>query len=175
MGTTLDLRTSSDVSGEYEIGFCARPSPDTTKQLPGHAFVSFSIKSQDGRRTFKAIGHTVQSGVSGASAAWSYFGDRVDGYLKEEKFTSAMQSCLVAKVNLSDYERAFALTKNALASMGAIPSDVPVFEFYKLGEDDCLSFMMNVANLLVSKGLKVPKRNPTELPLSYIQRFIEAN
>lgn len=174
-GATVDLRTSSDTSGEYEVGFCARPSPDAAKQLPGHAFVSFSFKSPDGKRTFTSIGHTVQADISPGSAAWSYFGAPVSGYLAEEKYTSAMQSCLVAKVNRADYEKSFALTTNPLAKMGIGPTDAAVLQAYKLGVDDCVSFMVNVANVLLPRGLRVPKRGATELPMQYMQRFISSN
>jgi len=175
LGATVDLRTSSDATGEYEIGFCARPSPDSVKRLPGHAFVSFSFKAPDGKRTFTSIGHTVQSGVSPSAAVWSYFGDPVSGYLAEEKYTSAMQSCLIAKVNRGDYEKAFALTTSPLARMGIGPTDAAVLQAYKLGVDDCVSFMTSVANVLVPRGLKVPQRAASELPLQYMQRFIFSN
>lgn len=175
LGASVDLRTSSDVSGEYEIGFCARPSQDAVKRLPGHAFVSFSFRTPDGKRTFTSIGHTVQLGVPPTTAAWSYFGDSVSGYLAEEKYTSAMESCLVAKVNRAEYDKGFALTKNPLASMGVVPTDVAVLQAYKLGADDCVSFMISVANVLVPRGLKVPQRGATELPLQYMQRFIASN
>lgn len=89
----IDLRNATEASGEYEISFCARPSPDTVKRLPGHAFVAFSFKPREGGRTFLAIGHTVQAGVSPVDAAWSYFGGAVPGYLAEEKYSAAMTTC----------------------------------------------------------------------------------
>ena len=173
-GTIIDLRNSSDFDGEYEIGFCARPSPDAIKNLPGHAFVSFSHIKKDGKRDFLSIGHTVQEGAK-KEAAWSYFGDSVSGYLKEENYTSVMQLCLVVKVNKDKYEKAFNLTKNPLENMGIIPSkDNRVLEAYKLGSNDCMSFMMSVAEIF-SLYLEIPQRNNNEFPMDYMSRFIESN
>lgn len=175
MGATIDLRTRTDVTGEYEIGFCVRPTPDTAKNLPGHAFVTFSVSPPKKQRTFLSIGHTVQPGTSPVSAAWSYFGESIPGYLAEEKYTSAMQACLVAKVDKEDYERGLALTKDPLASMGITSPALPVLQAYKLGSEDCVSFMIDVANVLNYKGLKVPSRGAMELPMKYMQRLIGSN
>ena len=171
-----DLSNLSEKDGStYEIGFCARPSPGTVKNLPGHAFVSFSHKV-DGKRSFLAIGHTVQAGTSPEKAALSYVGDPVDGYLKEENSTSSMPSCLIVKVNKADYEAAFNLTKNPLDQIGIFTSKTfIVLQTYKLGSDDCMNFMINVAKTLEPKGLKVPKRHDTEFPMNYMIRFIDLN
>ena len=175
-GTVVDLKNSSDKDGEYEIGFCVRPSPDTIKNIPGHAFVSFSHNTNDNKRSFLAIGHTVQAGVSLEEAAWSYVGDPVDGYLKEENYTSSMQSCLMVKVNKADYEAAFNLTKNPLEQIGIFTSKTfVVLQAYKLGSEDCMSFMINVAKVLEPRGINVPTRYKTEFPMDYMVRFINSN
>lgn len=172
----IDLRNQSDIVGDYELGFCARPSPDTLKQLPGHAFVAYSHVPSKGERTFRAVGHTVSPGVSPGSAAWSYFGKPVAGYLKEEQYTSSMERCLRVKVNKTDYEAAYALTVTALQAMGMQgAADVPVFQAYKLGANDCMNFVINVAEVLKGKGLTVPQRGSAELPTNYIERLIQSN
>lgn len=172
----IDLRNQSDTAGDYEIGFCARPSPDTVKDLPGHAFVAYSYMPSKGERTFRAIGHTVAPGVSPGEAAWSYFGKPVAGYLKEEQYTSSMARCLRVKVNKTEHEGAYAFTVSALQSMGMqVPADMPVFQGYKLGADDCMNFVIGVAGVLKLKGLKVPQRGPAELPANYIERLIKNN
>lgn len=175
IGTTIDLRKLSDVMGEHEISFCVRPSPHTTKNLPGHAFVSFSVLPRNKQRTFLSIGHTVQPNTSPASAIWSYFGAPISGYLAEENYTSVRQACLVVKVDRADYHKALALTKNPLGSMGIFSSDAPVLQAYKLGSEDCVEFMINVANVLKPRGLKVPSRGTFELPMQFMQRFISSN
>jgi hypothetical protein len=167
----IDLATMSEPGG-YEISFCARTSPDTDK--PGHAFVAFSKKADNNKREFLSIGHTVGAGTSTASASWSYFGSAVPGVLKEEIYTSIRQNCLTAKVNSSDYASAKALTTSPLAKMG-IGANGPVIEAYKLGANDCMTFLSAVAQTLVPRGLKVPVRGATELPMDYIERFIAAN
>ena len=39
-----------------------------------------------------AIGHTVAAGTTPGSAVWSYFGNPVNGGLKEERYTSVKQT-----------------------------------------------------------------------------------
>ncbi len=175
IGTTIDLRKLSDVMGEHEISFCVRPSPNTIKNLPGHAFVSFSVLPRNKQRTFLSIGHTVQPNTSLASAIWSYFGAPISGYLSEENYTSVRQACLVAKVDRADYHKALSLTKNPLESIGISSPSAPVLQMYNLGSEDCVEFMINVANVLKPNGLKVPSRGTFELPMQFMQRFISSN
>lgn len=172
---TIDLRRMSEASGEYQISFCARPSPDAPAGLPGHAFVAFSTRAAGGNWTFHSIGRTVTVGTSPANAAWSYFGDPVSGALKAEIYTSAMQTCLTAQVNSNDYNAAEALSQNPLAQYGlGLPTD-PVFEFYKLGEDDCISFLVDVASVLKRSGLKVPTRHALDTPIEFVEALKVAN
>jgi hypothetical protein len=171
---SLDLSTATALSGEYDIAFCARPSPDFTGK-PGHAFVAFSHKDVDGTRDFFAVGHTVSAGISAARATWSYWGGPVPGRLKEERYTALRQACLNVKVDKRDYDSGIALTASPLAKLGlARPNDV-IFESYKLGAEDCIAFMVLVANVLKARGLNVPDRGGTELPMDYMRRFITAN
>jgi hypothetical protein len=171
---SLDLGTISDPSGEYDIAFCARPSPDSTGK-PGHAFVAFSHKSAQGDRDFFAVGHTVGTGTTVASATWSYWGSPIQGRLKEERFTALRQICLTIRVNQPDYDSGVAQTVNPLAKLGLARSGDIIFESYKLGAEDCINFVISVANVLRSKGLKIPDRGATELPMDYMRRFIAAN
>jgi hypothetical protein len=170
----IDRSTRSDPAGIFQIGFCARPSPDTFKKWPGHAFVAFSHQKPSGQRDFVAIGHTITAGVTPAQAIWSVVGAPVSGVLKEELYTSAMQNCLVVKVDKEDYDRAFELTKSPLQKMG-LSAIGPVLEGYKLAADDCMAFMIAVANTLSRKGIVVPARAATELPIDYMRRLVTAN
>lgn len=170
----IDLTNISDPSGIYNIAFCARPSPDATGK-PGHAFVSFSHLPHGGKRDFLAIGHTVAAGVDPAEAVWSFFGTPVSGVLGEEKYTSIKQQCLDTEVNKVEYDQARALAKPALDLMGIAQPGNTVFQAYKLGDEDCMTFMMQVANILKPRGLNVPPRSAGETPMLYIERFIEAN
>src|SRR5262245_30826125 len=63
----IDLSNKTDPSGEYELGFCSRPSPVSSKGWPGHAFVSYSRQAAGGR-DFMSIGHTITAGTSPVSA-----------------------------------------------------------------------------------------------------------
>jgi hypothetical protein len=155
----IDLRTMSDQTGDYDIAFCARPTPDATGK-PGHAFVAFSHQLPNGERDFLAIGHTVGADVTPAKAAWSYFGSPASGLLKEERYTAIKQNCLDAQVNKKDYDRARAFTANPLAQLGIAPADGVVLEAYKLGADDCMTFLIDVATSLKASGLTVPQRKP---------------
>jgi hypothetical protein len=170
----IDLSTMSDPAGIFNIAFCARPSPDATGK-PGHAFVSFSHMPHGGQRDFLAIGHTVSAGVGAGEATWSYFGSPVSGVLQEEKYTSIKQQCLDVQVNKTDYDQARALTTPALQLMGITRPGGTVFQAYKLGAEDCMTFMIKVANVLKPRGLNVPARGATEAPMAYMQRFIMAN
>ncbi|MFC3430872.1 hypothetical protein [Sphingobium fuliginis] len=138
-------------------------------------FVAYSHLPPGGPRKFLSIGHTVGAGTGSAAAAWSYFGDSVPGHLAEERYTSIRERCLSAKVNKEDYEAAIARTSNPLAKMGIGRPTDEVAELYKLAENDCMSFAIDIANLLKPRGLKVPARGRTELPMAYIQRLIAAN
>lgn len=170
----IDLSNMTEASGDYNVAFCARPSPDSSGK-PGHAFVSYSHVQPNGNRDFTAIGHTVGAGVGPVSAAWSYFGSPVSGLLKQERYTSIKQNCLDVRVNKTDFDNARALAADPLFKLGLTAQPGTVFEAYKLGADDCMTFMISVANTLKSKGLKVPARGATELPMAYVVRFIAAN
>jgi len=169
----IDLSNMSDPSGIFEIALCARPSPDTTLSLPGHAFVSFAHIKQNGDIKLTSIGHTTDA--SAISALNSYFGDPVSGYLGEEKYTSSMQRCLQIKVNKADYDRAFDLTASPLQQLGLAGDNDLVLRSYALSENDCLTFMIEVADVLKPLGLNVPARGSTELPLKYMERVISNN
>lgn len=171
----IDLSTRTDPTGTFQIGFCARPSPDTLKRWPGHAFVSFSHQNPTGERYFIAIGHTVAAGVTAAGAIWSVVGAPVSGVLKEENYTSAMQNCLVVKVDKADYDNALKLTQSPLRRLGLVSTDSSTIEAYKLRAHDCMTFMIEIANTLNRKGIVVPVRGSTELPMEYMQRLIGAN
>lgn len=50
----------------------------------------------------------------------------------------------------------------------------PLLLAYTLGSNDCVGFMVGVARSFGSQ-LKIPVRGATELPLTYLRNFIEAN
>jgi hypothetical protein len=170
----IDLSNMTDPTGVYNVAFCVRPSPDATGK-PGHAFVAYSHAKPNGDRDFVAIGHTVGAGVGPVSASWSYFGSPVSGLLKEERYTSIKQNCLDATVNKADFIQARALAEDPLFKLGLTAQPGTVFEAYKLGDSDCMTFLTSVAETLKSKGLKVPARGATELPMAYMVRFVAAN
>ena len=171
----IDLRTRTDGSGEYELGFCARPSPDVPLGVPGHAFVSFSAKPSGSQRTYVAVGHTTKAAVPSVVLSYVKPLGPVSGYLGEELYTAAKEQCLVAQVNKEDYDKAFALTKDPLAGAGLAVSAAPVRLAYSLGERDCITFMTQVIQTIGGTTLKVPPRKASDLPLSYLRRLIEEN
>lgn len=165
----LDLRTMSDPTGEYEVSLCSRPSLEGN--VPGHAFVLYSLRPHGGQRKVVALGFTTTAGV--AKAALSYVGwlPAVDGYLGEENYTSTQERCLVTKIDKKVFDAAW--------SVAAPLAGIPGFEgvlfrgAYTLGERDCMNFMVKVATQL--KGVKVPQRGATEFPQPYMRRLIDAN
>lgn len=170
---TLDYSNISDPTGEYEVALCARPSPGTLKNLPGHAFVSFTHTNNAGQISVKSIGHTTDVGA--LPALLSYFGTPVSGYLSEEKYTSSMEQCLRIKVNKVHFQRALSHIENPLYKLGIVDKNDPVLRNYSLGVNDCMNFMVEVAKELTSLGLKLPDRKETERPLNYLERVLKAN
>lgn len=171
---TIDLRKMSDVEGNFSVAFCARPSPDTALKLPGHMFVTYSLQDKSGNRTFRAIGHTT-SDPGGALLSYSKLFSPASGYLKEEVYTDAMQRCLEVYVNKADYDSAWKLSTSPLAKLGITDSGTPLLLAYRLGAEDCMGFALGVAKLFQSRGLVIPTRGSTEIPLMYMRRLIDAN
>lgn len=175
---TKDLRNSTDADGgDREISICARPSPDTAKNLPGHVFVAYSLRQKSGARLYLAVGHTTFAPP--ARTLITYFGAApVSGHLQEELYTSSKEECLVLKVNEADFNRAYQLSRPFLPPGNFTPDPrnwSPVLLAYTLGENDCMGFATGVARSFESRGLTVPQRGSTELPLQYVRRMIQAN
>lgn len=174
LGKVIDLSNKTESAGTFNVAFCGRPSPDASGK-PGHAFVSYSHKKVGGDRDFLAIGHTVPPGAGVGGVTWSYFGGAVPGLLKEELYTSVKQNCLDVQVNQADYQRARALAADPLVKMGLTTTEGVVFQAYRLGSQDCMGFLIEVAQTLRSRGLKVPDRGAAELPMAFVQRLMDAN
>lgn len=168
----LDLRNQTDVTGDYEIAFCTRPSPGIAG-LPGDTFVAFGHTPPGKARVFRAVGHTTNTGTTRGVPS---YGGRfpVSGYLAEEGYTAVREDCLVARVNESEHDRALATTRSVLSRLGIGDPDDPVLLAYSLGSNDCMDYMMGVTRGLHSPSIKIPSRDATEFPLPYILRFIEA-
>jgi hypothetical protein len=173
---SIDMRKLSDEDGvEREISFCAKPSIDTTKNLPGHMFVAFS--TLNGKvRSYSALGHSTTATPKDALLTYGGLFPSVTGYLKEELYADSKDRCLVAKVNKKDYEKAYSVAHPALPpGFPALGKNDVTLLAYKLGANDCMSYMISVANTLKTNGLKVPDRKATELPMEYVRRLIDSN
>ncbi|MCX7033569.1 MAG: hypothetical protein NT046_06305 [Arenimonas sp.] len=175
---TRDLRLSTDGDGALrEISICARPSPDALKNLPGHLFVAYSILQQGGQRLYLAVGHTTSAAPK--DALMTYFGTHtVRGSLSEELYTHSQEECLVLQVNEGDFGAAYQLTQPFLPPGSYSPDPRqwrPTLLAYSLGGNDCMEFAIGVARVFERKGLVVPQRGATELPLTYVRRLIDAN
>ncbi len=168
----LDLRKRSDPA-DYEIGLCARPSPDSALNLPGHAFVSFSSKSGGQPRRYVAVGHTTNAGLGRVLLSYVKPLGPVPGHLAEELYTSTKEQCLVAKVDKEAFEKAMDLTRDPLSKLGILTSTDEVRIAYSLGAQDCMTFMTTVARTIGS--IKIPPRLETDLPLAYLRKLIEQN
>ncbi|MBQ1499185.1 MAG: hypothetical protein IIZ38_12800 [Sphingomonas sp.] len=170
-----DLRTMSSASGETEIGFCVRPSPDAFG-FPGHSFVTFSATRPGGGRSFRAVGHTVAAGTSPAGAAFTYFGGRpVAGAQMEERYTHLKQACLNLKVDRAAYDRAVAAARPTLTALGFSNETAAALERYSLNGNDCIDFAVRVADALAPAGLRVPARSAVDTPRTYLEKLIAAN
>lgn len=170
-----DLRTMTDSSGETEVAFCSRPSPNSFG-LPGHAFVAFSARNPAGVRDFRAVGHTVASGASTVSAAFSYFGgSSVSGAQMEERYTSVKQACLTVKVDRAVFQNAVSAAQPTLSKLGFPATVASSMERYSLGSNDCITFAERVATAIKPAGLTVPTRSPVDTPASWINKLIASN
>jgi hypothetical protein len=164
----VDLRTQSSVEAEYEVSLCARPSPEG--DVPGHAFVLYSVKLRGSDRKVLALGFTTSASTSKTAASYGGWLP-VDGFLGEERYTSIKQRCLVVRVDKPAFDAAWKLAHPFAGSV--VLENLRFAGVYTLGEKDCMSFMVDVANVL--KGVKVPQRGGAELPRQYLRRLIESN
>lgn len=174
----LDLRVQSDPDGyEREVSICARPSPGTN--VPGHMFVGFSSSEVNGKRTYLALGHTTSAPSKATLLTYSRLVGPVSGYIAEENYTSTREECLVLQVNRKDYDLALSLAQSslttALPGANAPDSNHPIILAYSLGQNDCMKLAIGVANHFTSRGVVVPVRGATELPMTYVRRLIDAN
>lgn len=165
----IDLRTMSDATGDYDISLCARPSP--TVDVPGHAFVVYSHKPPSKDRKILAVGFTTSSGPAKAALSYKGWLTKADGYLGEERYTSVNEQCLLAHVDKKVFEQAWSLAHPFVSIPGL--SDLRWTGAYTLAQNDCITFMSSVAGSL--KGVKLPERGVTELPLAYLRRVIDSN
>ena len=167
----IDLRNKTDANGEYSIAICARPSPGPAG-LPGHAFVAYSEKPAGRERSVLALGFTTNSAVGGVLSFSSLLATPA-GFLGEEKFTHMKEECLVILVNEDDFRRAYAVARPFY--------DVPVLQsiaysgVYSLTNNDCESFATKVAATFKGRGVVVPPRKTTDLPIDYVRKLIDAN
>jgi hypothetical protein len=171
---TLDLRKSTDVDGSTrEISFCARPSPGLPG-LPGHAFVAYAVISADKGIKFRSLGHTV---FSVGDAILSFGGViPTTGALVEEKYTSTKQECLTIQLNKDMFESAYSAAFQPLAKLGIkFDESLPIQKAYSLAAEDCVQFVVSLAQRFAAQELKVPARTSAEFPLPYLRRFIESN
>lgn len=171
-GKSIDLRARTDADGLVrEISYCARPSPDGPKHLPGHAYLVFGVEG-GGRFRFRAIGHTT-SDVGPAIVSFTGL-LKAQGAVVDEVYTAAKQMCLTTRVNRDAFEAAYSDAGNPLAALG-FDRDAPYVLAYSLGAEDCVGFMLRVARRFQANGLKVPARQALELPLAYLRRLVDAN
>jgi hypothetical protein len=173
LGQTRDLRRQTDVMGTNEISFCSRPSPDAFG-FPGHAFVAFSEPTEAGRN-FRAVGHTVATSNVTATVFTYFNGRSVAGRDAEEVYTHVKQACLTLLVDRSDFQRAIAAAQPTFTRFGFPAEIARSMERYSLSGNDCLDFIVRVANTLRQAGLVVPGRSPIDTPPAYIQKLVGAN
>lgn len=172
----LDVRKQTDADATIrEISLCARPSPDAPKNIPGHMFVAFSVLPPSGRRAYLAIGHTTSAPPKDAILSYFSLFPAVTGTVSEELYTSASEECLVLRVDKADFDSAYAKASARYPMLPRTTSGwAPILLSYRLGDADCMGFAIDVARVY-SNSIRVPQRTPTETPLAYVRRLIEAN
>jgi len=95
----------------------------------------------------------------------------VPGYLSEELYTSIKERCLVALVNKKTFDDSWAVA-HPFFNVPAL-SAITFSGEYRLGVNDCMTFMINVSKAL--KGVVVPNRGATEPPQAFLRRLIDSN
>ncbi|HEX5752243.1 MAG TPA: hypothetical protein VFZ09_38880 [Archangium sp.] len=175
---TLALTKASEPDGtEYSLSFCARPSPSAALNLPGHAFVGYSMKPRKGARRYLAVGHTTYAPPGAVLLTYLGLRPSVEGSIEEELFTATQEHCLVLLVSKAAYDQAIAAAADVVS--GGLPSFTEqrrTILRYTLGAQDCMSFMLGVLKPFAGdRGVRIPARGPTELPLPYLRRLIDAN
>lgn len=172
----IDLRTQTDAAdAHYEVGFCARPTPDAPLNLPGHAFVALSSSIPGQARTYIAIGHTTRADLGSVFLSFIKPLGPVSGHLSEETYSATKEQCLIARVDRAAYEKAVGMTHDPLRDAGIETGAALVHVSYSLGAADCVAFMTSVARAVGGARLVIPTRGATELPLQYLRRLIDAN
>lgn len=171
----VDLRNMSDADGALrEISICARPSPGGAG-LPGHAFVAFARTDSSGGLTFRTLGHTVFK-ISDAILSYNSLIPATDAALVSEKYTAIKQECLTVQVNADQFQSAYAQASQPLAKLGIkFDEGKPVQKTYSLGVEDCITFAVGIVKRFADRGLKIPERKATDLPLAYVRKLIDAN
>lgn len=170
----VDMARMSDPDGtRYSVSLCARESPGALG-VPGHAFVAFSTLTRDGERSYVAVGHTTRAGAAAALLSYKGWIGSAHGQIAEEQYTAVTENCLVINTDREGYDRAWALA-NARFTLPGSSQGTTLHMAYTLGERDCIDFMVLIAEVFVPRGLVLPTRAETDVPLAYARRIIDAN
>ena len=156
------------------LSFCARPSPDSGLAIPSHAFVSWSQVPAAGKRGYKAVG-TVSGLQPKALVGFSRSITPVPMELTQGDYVSLVERCLNLLVSKTDYQRALKLGQSSLAQIASTIPSQSVSAVYSLPPEDCLTMFVEVMKLFGNKGIALPPRRPSEMPLAYMRRLVEQN
>ena len=172
----IDVGAQSQPDGmTYQVSLCARPSVDTPKNKPGHAFVGFSRSRPGGERTYTALGHTTFAGTAAALLSYQGYLGSVPGYISAERYSHVNERCLVINTSKELYERAWRIAAGYKAILEAeFEPGEGISLDYSLGADDCMAFANSVA-IVFAPAVKIPSRGATELPMDYVRRLIDSN
>lgn len=157
----VDLR-SKNGANNYFIVFCAR-----SNSLSGHGFVVTGV--EDNTKQLSSVGafglYPVKDGDLFKSAFATVPGNIVDEYARDlENATGNMQaemSRFILKVDEEEYNLV-EISRKTWASRND----------YKLLENDCVTFVMEVASRL---GLTIPDRSEGIVPWKYLAKLADAN
>lgn len=153
--TLIVLQALAFAQDKYFVAFCADGG------VPGHAFISIGRESS-------SSSSSINDGVwglypsSSSQGAKSFVIGAVPGYLKDD-FLRNVDYVLSVEVGKDDYDRVKS-TINKWKNKN-----------YELLENDCLSFVIEVANILSGK-ITIPQRQGFEnFPAKYLKNLIDSN
>lgn len=127
-------------------------------------------------RAYVALGHTTHAPPADALLSYLRVLPAVAGSISDERYSATLERCLVMKVGKTDFEKAYGLATARVDRLTPNPTNWPPTSLsYRLGTQDCMQYAIAVADLFKSKGLHIPQRGATELPMTYLRRLIEAN
>jgi hypothetical protein len=173
---TLDFRKQPDQDGRYSVAICARPSPDSARGVPAHAFVVWRQASHDHdvERVSRAAGYVPNGELRSFIGSSTSLGSNAS-QLSQEAYGFTEGPCLELLVSKREFEATGNLAPASFKRMASAKPETEAGKVYSLEQEDASGFIAEIAVRFSNRGLYVPKRRLGEPPLAFVRRLIDAN